>query len=149
MKVEPASKAKRRVVSQVTAEPGEIFNLAHQPTAIWSGDLQAIDEAASLPSEDAIPPGPIAPLTKFLGPELTVSNPVWGEHSVPRMRALQKKLVEFSLTLEESDRAECMAAISQVESAVQLRLRLEQMRMIELEESLISSADPAGKEEGA
>lgn len=149
MKIEPTSKAKRRVVSPVTVEPGEIFNLAHQTPAKWSGDLQAVDEAASLPSDDAIPSGPLAPLTRFLGPELTVANPAWGEHSVSRMRALQKKLVEFSLTLEESDRAECMAAISQVESAVQLRLRLEQMRMLELEGNFVSPGEPANNEEDA
>lgn len=75
----------------------------------------------------------IAPLTNFLGPLLTVANPVWRGDPVPGMRMLQKKLVAHALTLDEQDRAECMGAIATVENAVQLRLRWQQMRMTEAE----------------
>ncbi len=90
------------------------------------------EEAASLPPV-VVAQGPLVPLTRFLGPLLTVANPAWSGDPIPRMRALQKSLVEHSLALEKGDRSELMAAINVVEGAVQLRLRLQQMRMSEAE----------------
>ncbi|WP_211474745.1 hypothetical protein [Collimonas humicola] len=90
------------------------------------------EEAASLPAAPE-PQGAMIPLTRFLGPVLTVANPVWTGDPVPRMRSLQKSLVAFSLTLAEGERSELMSSINVVEGAVQLRLRLQQMRMTEAE----------------
>jgi hypothetical protein len=102
--------------------------------AIARASLQPLDEAASLP-----PPGfwsvpnAIAPLTRYLGPLLTVASPAWVGDPVPRMCALQKKLVEHSLSLAQGERQRCLAAITVVETAVRLRMRLQQMRMNEME----------------
>lgn len=94
---------------------------------------------ASLPSRFDQPQGAVAPLTRFLGALLTVANPVWvgwkGD-PVPRMRALQKALVERALELPEGEREPLLAAIRVVDWAVQLRLRLQQMRMTEAEENV-------------
>lgn len=90
------------------------------------------EEAISLPTAP-VAQGPLTSLTSFLGPILTVANPAWSGDPVPRMRALQKALVEQSLALPDNDRTELMQAINVVESAVQLRLRLQQMRMSEAE----------------
>ena len=49
------------------------------------------------------------------------------------MRGLEKKMVEYSLTLPQDERKHIMAAISVVEIAVHLRLRYQQMRMSDLE----------------
>jgi hypothetical protein len=97
-------------------------------TQLLPGELEA-----SLPSRTDLPEGAVAPLTRFLGPLLTVANPAWVGDPVPRMRALQKALVAHSLTLAEDDRSPLMGAISVVETAVQWRLRLQQMRMTEAE----------------
>lgn len=100
-------------------------------TQLLPGELEA-----SLPSSADLPQGPVAPLTRFLGPLLTVANPAWVGDPVPRMRALQKRLVAHSLTLAEDDRSSLMEAISVVETAVQWRLRLQQMRMTEAEANI-------------
>jgi hypothetical protein len=100
------------------------------------GDLRPAEQAVSLPPPATATPGPHEPLTRFLGPLLTVANPAWSGNPVPRLRALQKKLVERSLALDQDDRRECMAALSVVETAVQLRLRFQQMRMTEAEKDL-------------
>lgn len=78
---------------------------------------------------------PLQPLTDFLGTSLTTGSAVWSQDSVDRMRFLQKRLIEHSLTLASSERTGCLGAISVVENAIQLRLRLEQMRKSELEYS--------------
>lgn len=97
-------------------------------TQLLPGELEA-----SLPSQAEVSQGAVGPLTRLLGPMLTVANPAWVGDPVPRMRSLQKALVAHSLTLEEGDRASLMQAISVVETAVQWRLRLQQMRMSEAE----------------
>lgn len=100
-------------------------------TQLLPGELEA-----SLPSRADQPQGAVAPLTRFLGPLLTVANPAWVGDPVPRMRALQKALVAHSLTLAEDDRSSLMDAIRVVETAVQWRLRLQQMRMTEAEANI-------------
>ena len=90
------------------------------------------EEAISLPAT-AAEPLLIRLLSRLLGAKLTVDNPVWSGDPVPRMRALQKKLVEQALLLPEDDRAACLAAISLVEKAVQLRMRWQQMRKSDAE----------------
>jgi hypothetical protein len=100
-------------------------------------DLLPAEKALSLPPPAGAAPGPHEPLTRFLGPLLTVANPAWSGDPVPRLRALQKMLVERSLALDKDDRRECMAALSVVETAVQLRLRFQQMRMTEAEQDVL------------
>ena len=114
---------------------GEIVSVPQQEpiTSVSRAQLLPGEEAASLRPLNAKLPSQIASLTRFLGPHLTVANPAWCGDPVPRMRALQKRLVEHSLTLPGSERAPCMRAISVVEKAVQLRLRYQQMYMNEFE----------------
>ena len=91
------------------------------------------EEEASLPEFDY----PLDPaqesLKQILGARLSVDNPAWAGDPVPRMRALQKKMIEFSLTQETSERGVCMEAIRIVELAVRWRLRWQQMRRSDLE----------------
>lgn len=111
---------------------GELSDIPREPLEpLNRAQLLPGEEAASLPPP--IPQGAMIPLTRFLGPILTVANPAWIGDPVPHLRGLQKSLVAFSLTLAEGKRSELMAAINVVETAVQLRLRLQQMRMTEAE----------------
>lgn len=87
------------------------------------------EERASLPQAPELVEGPVDPLTRFLGPGLTVANPVWSGFPIERMRSLQKRLVGHSLKLKEDDRFDLLRSISMVEHAVQLRMRWHQMEM--------------------
>lgn len=99
--------------------------------------LEPAEARLSMPPErsdsDA---GPISALTSFIGDALTVANPAWSGDPVHTMRGLQKRLLEHSLTLDEEQRGPCLAAIAVVEDAVQWRLRLQQMRMNEVEREI-------------
>lgn len=99
--------------------------------------LEPAEARLSMPPErsdsDA---GPIGALTRFIGDALTVANPAWSGDPVHTMRGLQKRLLEHSLTLDETQRSPCLAAIAVVEDAVQWRLRLQQMRMNEVEREI-------------
>jgi hypothetical protein len=110
---------------------GELDNLQLETSFVPISRIQLLpgEEAASLLAPSTATPYATAALTRFLGPVLTVANPAWSGDPVPRMRMLQKRLVEHSLTLPEDDRSECMGAIMVVEKAVKLRLRLQQMEM--------------------
>jgi hypothetical protein len=121
----------RKIPGGFPTDVGEIHSVPTQNPAqpVVREQLLPEEEAVSLPRQSPTATNPVAPLNQYLGPALTVANPVWSGDPVPRMRGLQKTLVEHSLTLEESDRSECMAAISVVETGVQLRLRFQQMRM--------------------
>jgi hypothetical protein len=119
-------------VADISSHGGED---AHEVKALT--DLLPAEQALSLPPPASATPGPHEPLTRFLGPLLTVANPAWSGDPVPRLRALQKMLVECSLALDKDDRRECMAALSVVETAVQLRLRFQQMRMTEAEKDTL------------
>lgn len=128
-----AASVGRKLPGGFPGDVGEIQSLPPQTQSqpLARDQLRPEEEAASLPQQPTKAPSTIAPLSRFLGPTLTSANPVWHGDPVPRMRGLQKVLVEHSLTLEQSDRAECMAAISVVETAVRMRLRFQQMRMNE------------------
>jgi hypothetical protein len=96
-------------------------------------DLSPWEESASLappapPSEETL-----APLTRFLGAALTVASPAWSRDPLPGLRALQRRLVDHSLALDQSERADSMDAILVVEDAVRLRLRLQQMELARLD----------------
>lgn len=128
----------RNVSGGAAADLGEIhsFTTGQPVQLVARPSLLPQEEVISLPPSLNSLPTPLAPLTRFLGPSLTVANPVWSGDPVPRLRALQKKLVEHSLTLAECDRSDFMAAITVVETAVRLRLRYQQMRMNEAEMNL-------------
>jgi hypothetical protein len=125
----------RTQVVQLPEDDESILSIAAPDGATYVSRtaLSPEDEEVSLPSMESGGNEAIAPLTRFLGPQLTVANPAWSADPVPQMRALQKKLVEHSLTLAPGDRGECMEALRIVENAVQLRLRFQQMRMTEEE----------------
>jgi hypothetical protein len=127
-----------RIAGTTPADVADIYSSGGDEAQQLTGraDLGPADQAASLPPPPTATPGPHESLTRFLGPLLTAANPAWSGDPVPRLRGLQKKLVEHSLVLDQDDRAECMAALSVVESAVQLRLRYQQMRMSEAEHEL-------------
>lgn len=98
-----------------------------------AGDLKgAANFSASLEGEHVSRQSAMGPITQQLGPSLTFANPVWSGDPVPGMRSLQKKLIEHSLALPPEERSTCLQAISVVEGAVRLRLRLQQMSMDDL-----------------
>lgn len=80
------------------------------------------------------------PFSGILDTNLTVNNPAWSTDPVPGMRTLLKTMMAVSLHLEEGDREELEAAIELVEKAVQMRLRLQQMRRSEAGPLLIKPA---------
>lgn len=99
--------------------------------------LDPAEAKMSMPSEQITTgSNPVSTLTQFIGETLTVASPAWSGDPVHTMRSLQKKLVEHSLTLDEKDRIPCLAAISVVEDSVQWRLRLQQMRMNDVEREI-------------
>jgi len=121
-----------------TSEFGEIQNLPETTAAeLRPLSLLETEEAdASIP-DSGIGAREFEPLTAILGSRLTWGNPVWSGDPIPRLRALQKKLVEYSLSLEEDDRRDCLNAISLVELAIQLRLRWLQMKRSDAEKDVI------------
>lgn len=133
-----ASGVDRARISGYSGDVGEIVSAPHvEPVVpVTRAQLLPAEEAASLRPLNASVPSPVAPLTRFLGPLLTVANPAWGEDAVPRFRNLQKRLLEHSLSLPEDERSPSLAAIRTVEKAVQLRLRYQQMHMSEIEMAL-------------
>jgi hypothetical protein len=136
----------RRIPGGYTGDIGEIQSLPAQTPIQPLGreQLRPEEEAVSLPQQQTRAPSTIAPLNQFLGAALTTANPVWSGDPIPRMRGLQKVLVEHSLTLEQSDRSESMAAIQVVETAVKLRLRFQQMHM---NEGDMETTRPEGEQE--
>lgn len=124
------------------------------PEPIETGDIQSLPEprlapksslllkpaeaAVSLPPSTELP-NAVAPLTRILGPKLTVDSPAWSGDPVPGMRMLQKTLLEAALRLREEDRGDVLAAIELVEAAVQMRLRWQQMRRSEVD-ALVEAA---------
>ncbi len=103
--------------------------------------LLAEEEEASLPPEGLAPDPTMLILNQILGPNCTVDNPAWMGDPVPRMRSLQKKIVEHALTLPDVERSSCMEGIRVVEMAVQWRLRWLQMRRSEAESNFISTEE--------
>lgn len=95
-------------------------------------DLSPWEETASLEPDVPAAQETLAPLTRFLGAALTVANPAWSRDPLPGLRALQRRLVDHSLALAQSERADSMDAILVVEDAVRLRLRLQQMELARL-----------------
>ncbi len=133
----------RRPPAAAGPDAGEIHSVAGQlpRRQVAGAELLPEQAAVSLAPPASATPAPLAALTRLLGPLLTVASPAWCGDPVPRMRALQKRLVEHSLGLAEDDRGGCMAAMMVVEQAVQLRLRLQQMRSSEAELALAADEE--------
>lgn len=138
-----ASSVQRGKFAREPGEFGEVGELSSMPvarvvrTGLLPGELRA-----SLPALKSELVGPVAALTRFLGPMLTAANPLWSGDPLPRLRSLQKSLLSHSMGLPQASRTPVMDAISVVESAVQLRLRWQQMRSSEAELALGSRAAP-------
>jgi hypothetical protein len=113
---------------------GDIHSINLQVgTPVARSDLHDAEAEASLQLPSSAVRRGIEPLTNLLSPTLTVASPAWFGDPIPLMRGLEKKMVEYSLTLPQDERKHIMAAISVVEIAVHLRLRYQQMRMSDLE----------------
>jgi hypothetical protein len=114
---------------------GEIQSLekALPPQSVSTAELNPGAASVSLPLLHNEVPSAIEPLTRYLGPDLTVGNPAWTGDPVPKLRGLQRSLIEHSLTLDESERGTCLTALTIVEKAVGYRLRLQQLQMTELD----------------
>lgn len=128
---------------------GEIQSIPEGPIEPkLRSQLMEAEEQLSLPRTE-LPARLSAALNTVLGLRLTVDNPVWAGDPIPGLRALQKKLVACSLTLDDEERSECMASISLVERAVQLRLRWLQMQRSDEERAIIANKEePRNEEEG-
>ncbi|HWW05965.1 hypothetical protein [Collimonas sp.] len=130
-----------------SSEFGEIQNLSEVSPALKSRTyLLPQEEAASLPPPLIITAPAMLLLNRMLGARLTFDNPAWSGDPLPRMRALQRKLIEQSLTRPPGDRTECMDAIRLVEQAVQLRMRWQQMRKSDAEADLNPQDEDKDKE---
>ena len=118
-----------------TLDGGEIHPIG-VPVILANVSVSALaptEAAASFnPTSRRIKSG-IEPLTQFLGIALTSGNPAWTGDPVPKMRALQKKLLEQGMALSGEPRGVMLSAISVVEENIQLRLRLYQHHMAELQ----------------
>jgi hypothetical protein len=124
----------RRAPTQEVAEYADIHSIPLPQAPQRARPTLLPEEAAvSLPEPDNVPTVEIQLLNQMLGSALTVENPVWSGDPIPRMRALQKALIEHALSLPEDDRSDCLDAVSLVEKAVQLRLRWLQMRRSDAE----------------
>ncbi|MEN3292514.1 MAG: hypothetical protein V7642_1767 [Burkholderiales bacterium] len=126
---------------------GEIQSIPEGPIEPkLRSQLKELEEQLSIPQSE-LPRRVSTALNTALGLRLTVDNPVWAGDPIPVLRALQRKLVEYSLMLEAEDRSECMMSISLVERAVRLRLRWLQMRRSDAERDFIVKQEGPGNEE--
>lgn len=97
------------------------------------GALRSNEPAKTLDRTAGANASLLAPLNSFLGEGLTSNNSAWTGDPIPKMRALQKTLVEHGIGLPEGERDAAMQAITVIERSIQLRLRLQQHRMLEFE----------------
>lgn len=130
-------------------EMGEIQTVVREVLVPKALPMLGQEEAlASMPSADDTIDRKILLLNRAIGEKLTVNNPVWTGDPIPRMRALQKRLIAYSLTLETEERQPCMDAIRVVEQNVQLRLRWQQMKRSDLELDGVSEDEEGHSESG-
>jgi len=123
-------------------EPAQIHDIPDlAPLTRSRPDLLPAEEALSLPAPEIPADYTLVTLGRMLGARFTVDSPAWRGDPVPAMRSLQKRIVEHSLTLEESARAPAMQAIRVVEMAVRWRLRWQQMKRSEAESTFIHSEE--------
>lgn len=120
-----------------TSDGGEIHpvGVPSVQRGVSISSLDAIDAIASFAVGKRLNPNGIDPLTSLLGIALTAGSPAWTGDPVPKMRALQKCLLEFGLQCSEPLRVAQLAGISVIERNIQLRLRLQQLHMTTLQQN--------------
>lgn len=99
------------------------------PVSVTTRQLMPGELQASLPAIHEQVHTVSTCLRQALGPYLTNANPAWTSGAVPRMRALQRRLLSFALSQPEDERMPVLEGINIVESAIGFRLRLAQMDM--------------------
>ncbi|MFT5532188.1 MAG: hypothetical protein ACI8WM_000688 [Burkholderiaceae bacterium] len=124
-------------ISPIVLDGGEIYTSSpvHSPPNLSSSQLKEYERDASINLVGRNVGRSIDTLTSFLGLSLTAGSVAWSGDPVPKMRALQKKFLEFGMTCEGEDRQRALAAISVVEKNIQWRLRLHQLHMSELQQT--------------
>lgn len=146
MNISRTTNGARRRVPDLT-DFGEIQSLPEGPLEPkLRSQLKEAEEQLSI-TRTELQPRLSATLNTVLGLRLTVDNPVWVGDPIPGLRALQKKLVERSLTLEGEERSQCMTSISLVEKAVQMRLRWLQMQRSEEERAFTGNKEEPRNED--
>ncbi len=122
-------------ISPIALEIGEIFTHAPDTSSsnISASQLKEYEREASINPVGRRAGRGIETLTSLLGLSLTAGSVAWSGDPVPKMRALQKKFLEFGMTCEGEDRQRALAAISVVEKNIQWRLRLHQLHMSDLQ----------------
>lgn len=71
----------------------------------------------------------LAPFAGLVGARLGPANPAWRQDGLGLLRNLQKRLITHALTLPEGARRPGLDAVTVLESAVTLRLRIMQMQL--------------------
>jgi hypothetical protein len=112
----------------------EIHSVPDVPAVLKSlPDLLPVEQEVSLPPSELPADATLVMLGGILGPRLSSDSPAWSGNPVPRMRSLQKLLVEHSLRLAEAERGPSLRAILMVNQAIDWRLRWHQMRRSDAE----------------
>ncbi|MFT5589531.1 MAG: hypothetical protein ACI9ZF_001706 [Bradyrhizobium sp.] len=122
-------------VSPIALDIGEIFTSSPDLASsnISASQLKEIERDASIsPAGQRVGRG-VETLTSLLGLSLTAGSVAWSGDPIPKMRALQKKFLEFGMTREGEERRRALSAISVVEKNIQWRLRLHQLHMSDLQ----------------
>lgn len=121
--------------SQPALDSGEIFT-ASTPLSLpnlSASQLKEYEREVSINLAGRWVGRGVETLTTSLGLPLTAGSVAWSGDPVPKMRALQKKFLEYGMTCDGEERERALAAISVVEKNVQLRLRLHQLHMSDLQ----------------
>lgn len=121
---------------------GEIrgFPRVHSAESVSSVELDPATAALSLGVTEARQPGPMDVLTQYLESFVTWDSVAWTDGAKPKMRALQKQLLEKGLTLDGNEKQSVLDAITIIEGDFTLRMRLEQHHM--MDNQIMSAAPP-------
>lgn len=134
----------RREAREFSGDVAEIQSIGRPRSLelVSAANLHFAEAAKSLNQTGGGSSGLLEPLTTFLGESLTSANSAWTGNPVPRMRALQKVLVGHGIGLPDGERDSALQAITVIEKSIQLRLRLQQLRMIDHEIAQAPSSAP-------
>ncbi|MFZ2999090.1 MAG: hypothetical protein WA071_01980 [Undibacterium umbellatum] len=116
-----------RLAHTEVGEFGDVSPVA--PVSVTTRQLMPGELQASLPGMQEQDHTVNTCLRQALGPYMTNANPAWTSGAVPRMRALQKRLLSVALDQPEEERMPVLEGINVIESAIIFRLRLAQMDM--------------------
>ena len=132
------------------ADAGEIHSLAPSLQSVTSRPLLLpAEEALSLPPPVLSADPKLEMLAQAVGPELSFDNPVWRGNPLPSLRGLQKMLIDQALKRPLEEREPALRAVQVVETAVQLRLRWQQMRRSDAEPDRALQTAGGGQDETA